>query len=209
MFLATHPIFGPDSASDSLKGKKIVLCKTRISNDLYKKIKDYLSKNGLNVIETTPEKHDKDIARILESINIINKDIKEVKESLIFLGQAPSKQGNKQGPLSKNKQQTGEAVQKAVQTAVQTANLDKLTVMERVVVWALLNTDLRLSYDDIAALLGKDRSTVRGQINAIKQKIPSLIQEKKEPNGKKRLFINEENKKKLAKKAKIRIKVEK
>ena len=63
--LASHPIFGPDSAADSLKDKKIVLCKTRINNELYGKIKKYLDGKDLMVIETTPEKHDKDIAKSL------------------------------------------------------------------------------------------------------------------------------------------------
>jgi prephenate dehydrogenase len=41
------------------------LCKTRINNELYGKIKKYLDGKDLMVIETTPEKHDKDIAKSL------------------------------------------------------------------------------------------------------------------------------------------------
>src|SRR3989338_8126589 len=63
--LATHPMFGPDSASETVKGRKIVLCKVRISNEKYKKIKSYLEKKGLIVIETTPEKHDEEISKSL------------------------------------------------------------------------------------------------------------------------------------------------
>jgi prephenate dehydrogenase len=63
--LATHPMFGPDSAKDSLKDRKIVLCKVRIPDDKYEKIKTHLKKKGLIIVETTPEKHDKEIARSL------------------------------------------------------------------------------------------------------------------------------------------------
>lgn len=73
--LATHPIFGPDSAAKSLKGNKIVLCKARIQDGKYKKIKAYLKKMGLTVIETTPAKHDRDIARSLLLTHFIGRGL--------------------------------------------------------------------------------------------------------------------------------------
>ena len=57
----------------------------------------------------------------------------------------------------------------------------------------------------MALLLGKERSTVRGQINAIKQKTDGLIQEIVESNGKKRVFIPNEVKSKMQKYAKGRM----
>ena len=98
------------------------------------------------------------------------------------------------------------AVQTVVQTAVQTEELDKLTVMERAVVWALMNADMKLSYEDIATLLGKDQSTVRGQINSIKQKLPGVIHEVREHNNKKRIYIDEKMRKSVTKKAKLKVK---
>jgi len=91
--------------------------------------------------------------------------------------------------------------------------LRNLTMMERAVVWALLNTDLKLSYEDLSVALGKDKSTLRGQINSLKTKSDSLIEEHTENDGKKRFFISEKkkseilrgigkNKKKIAKKVK-------
>ena len=53
--LATHPLFGPDSASQSLTGCKIVLCPIRVSAPVFEKIKTYLAQKGLLIIETTPE----------------------------------------------------------------------------------------------------------------------------------------------------------
>src|SRR3989344_2144007 len=95
-------------------------------------------------------------------------------------------------------------------TAVQTGNfhdiLEGLSSNERLIVFTLMNTELKLSYEDIARLLGKERATVRGQINAIKQKNEGLIQELTEPNGKKRIFVSEEVRNKLEKYAKVRVK---
>ncbi len=101
----------------------------------------------------------------------------------------------------------------AVQTPVQTdigSNFDKnpveleqllrsLTVMERAVLWTLLNTDMKMSYDDLAILLGKDKSTLRGQINNIKRKSESLISEFTEISGKKRFYVEESVKKRVIK----------
>jgi len=55
-------------------------------------------------------------------------------------------------------------------------------------------------------MLGKEKSTMRGQINSIKQKSVGLIEEIIEVNGRKRVFIPEEIKEKLLKKAKVRVK---
>ena len=68
---------------------------------------------------------------------------------------------------------------------------------------------MKLSYEDLALLLGKERATIRGQINAIKQKSEGLIEELVERNGKKRVFIPEEIKEKMLKKTKVRVKSDK
>src|SRR3989344_1549439 len=73
------------------------------------------------------------------------------------------------------------AVVEPVQTPVQTGNfhdiLKGLTSNERLIVFTMMNTDLKLSYEDLARLLVKERATIRGQINSIKQKSDSLVQE--------------------------------
>lgn len=71
--LATHPLFGPDSTSNSLKGNKIVLCKARIPDEKYQKIKSYLKNKGLIIIESTPEEHDKEIAISLALTHLIGR----------------------------------------------------------------------------------------------------------------------------------------
>ena len=73
--LATHPLFGPDSVQDTLAGRKIALCKVRIKPQLYRLIKKYLCGKGLVIIETTPKKHDKEIAQSLLLTQLIGRTL--------------------------------------------------------------------------------------------------------------------------------------
>ena len=75
--LATHPMFGPDSAADSLHDRKIVLCPERIETSRYEKIKSYLTSKGLIVIETTPADHDRQIAVSLSLTHFIGRSLEE------------------------------------------------------------------------------------------------------------------------------------
>jgi len=73
--LATHPMFGPDSARDSLQGHKIVLCPERISRDRFEKIAAFLASLGLVVIESTPADHDRQIAVSLALTHFIGRSL--------------------------------------------------------------------------------------------------------------------------------------
>jgi prephenate dehydrogenase len=73
--LATHPIFGPDSAADSLKGHKIFVSPIRIDKALYQKIKTYLASKDLVLIESTPEDHDRQIAVSLALTHYIGRSL--------------------------------------------------------------------------------------------------------------------------------------
>ena len=75
--LATHPIFGPDSASDSLKDRKIFLSPIRINKKQYQKIKAYLASKELVLIESTPEDHDEQIAISLALTHYIGRTLSE------------------------------------------------------------------------------------------------------------------------------------
>ncbi len=145
----------------------------------------------------------RDLSTIKEEIEGLRETINLVNESM------KSKQLFRKLAVL-DKQTAVEGVQKAVQTPVQTANfygiLKELSSSERLVVMALLNNEMKLSYEDLALLLGKERATVRGQINAIKQKSEGLIEEIIEKNGKKRVFIPVEIREKFAKYAKVRVK---
>jgi len=57
--LGTHPMFGPDSARDTLYGTKVVLCPVRINDERFHNIKAYLKNLGIRIIEATPMDHDR------------------------------------------------------------------------------------------------------------------------------------------------------
>lgn len=152
------------------------------------------------------------VSEIKEELSSLRNEIDGLREGLdIVSDEIADKQVFKKLPVL-GKQTGVEGVQEAVQTAVQTANFydifKELSNNERVLVRALLTEGegRKLSYEDLALLLGKERSTIRGQINAIKQKSEGLISEMTEKNGKKRVFIPEDVKEKLQKYAKVRVK---
>ena len=144
-----------------------------------------------------------------DDLSSLKSDLDGLKEAFeMAVGEQKNKQVFKKLPVL-GKQTGVEVVEKAVQTAVQTGSfydiLRGLSGNERLVVFTLMNSDMKLSYEDLALLLGKERSTVRGQINSIKQKSEGLIEEIVEKNGKKRVYVPEEIKEKLSKYAKVRV----
>ena len=144
-----------------------------------------------------------------ERLSSIENEIEGVKNSLALVETSLSKRLFKQQQTAVYKQTAVQGVQKAVQTAVQTGGRDifnSLSTMERALVYILLNSDMKLSYDDLAAMLGKSRATIRGQINTIRQKSEGLIEETIEKNGKKRVFVPEEIKEIMLKNTKVRAK---
>jgi prephenate dehydrogenase len=75
--LPTHPMFGPDSAANSLAEKKIFLCPERIASDTFRRIKSYMEKKGLIIIETTAREHDRQIAVSLALTHFIGRALSE------------------------------------------------------------------------------------------------------------------------------------
>ncbi len=150
----------------------------------------------------------KEIFEIKEVLSSVQNELEGLKNVISIMNELkPNKIFGKHKQLFKEKIAVC-AVQTGVQTGVQTPNFDGFSITERTIVWILLNSDLKLSYDDLAAILGKERSTIRGQINSIKQK-SNLIDEIVEKNGKKRVFIHENIKEKFLKKSKVRVKTNK
>lgn len=76
--LATHPMFGPDSAKDTVFGHKIVMCPVRIEEKLYSDIKRYLNSHGLKVIESTAEEHDRQISHSLVLAHFIGRTLMDI-----------------------------------------------------------------------------------------------------------------------------------
>ena len=69
--LATHPLFGPQSAAAGIKGLKIALCPIRGSS--CGRVAAFLRTLGLDVIMTTPDAHDRDAAMVQGLTHLIAK----------------------------------------------------------------------------------------------------------------------------------------
>ncbi len=156
-------------------------------------------------LDSEKEIQKKDIEEIKEVLSSVQEELEGMKNIVSLMNDMKPKQLFKTERRVFNKQTPVLPVQTGVQTGVQTPKLEQFSVTERAILWILLNSDMKLSYDDLAAMLGKERSTIRGQINTIKSKGESLIEEQIEKNGKKRVFIPENIKEKMLKKAKVRV----
>lgn len=63
--IATHPLFGPTSAKQGMKGQKIMMYPVRIPKVTYEIAKQFMKhKLGLQIIECTPEEHDQMMAYV-------------------------------------------------------------------------------------------------------------------------------------------------
>jgi len=71
--LATHPNFGPDSAKRGLKGSKIILHNVRVSTSRYERIKQSCEDIGLEVLEMTPEVHDRLMAYSMAYTHLVGR----------------------------------------------------------------------------------------------------------------------------------------
>ena len=146
------------------------------------------------------------LGEVKDILSSTNEELEGLKNVVNIMNEAQTQRVFKTSRRKKDKQTAVYAVQTGVQTAVQTPNLDQFSITERAILWILLNTDMKLSYHDLAAMLGKEKSTMRGQVNSIRQKSEELIEEVIEENGKKRVYIPEYIKEKMLKKTKVRIK---
>jgi len=162
--------------------------------------------NWIKHLDSEKDLQKKDIEDIKSILSTVEEELEGLKNVFSMMNELKSTKKNRLSKQVFDKQPPVYAVQTGVQTAVQTPNLDQFSITERAILWILLNTDMKLSYHDIATLLGKEKSTIRGQINSIKQKSEELVEEVIEENGKKRVFIPEEIREKMLKKTKVRVK---
>ena len=186
--------------------KRVEKLKEDVS-DSFNKVKEDFGKVGewIKHLDGKHTKHEQEILELKSQILNVQSDLSEIKDFISFFKPQISASSFKQPQTNNAKQTMPVVVQTPVQTAVQTDILRNLSVMERGIIWVLVNSDMKLSYEDLAALLGKDKSTIRGQINTIKQKSEGLIEEYRELNGKKRLYIPEEIKNKITKNMKVKV----
>jgi prephenate dehydrogenase len=60
--LATHPLFGPDSAKNGLAGLRVVFCPVRVSQERLDFWREFWQRQGVMVMEKTPDEHDRQAA---------------------------------------------------------------------------------------------------------------------------------------------------
>jgi len=142
-----------------------------------------------------------EIFELNEEISTLKEEMENMKNMIGILGESGNfKQPFKQAQTVFNKQAPVQGVLNSVQTGVQTVFLDNLSPTERAIIFILLNNEgMKLSYADLAAMMGKSKATIRGQINSIRQKSEGLIEEQISENSQKRVYIPEETKEVLLK----------
>ena len=144
-----------------------------------------------------------EFSEMKEELSSVKEELENLKNIVAVVG---NKQVFKHTPTVFNKQTVFKGVQTGVQMGVQTAFLDRLSTTERAIIFVLLNSEMKLSYEDLGAMLGKRKATLRGQINSIRQKSEGLIEEIIGENNKKRVFIPEKMREILLKSGKVRVK---
>lgn len=76
--LATHPLFGPDSTQNGLEGLSIMVCPLRIKKKNLDKILNIFKKLKLDIIKTTPERHDQEIALSLGLVHFLGRGLEKL-----------------------------------------------------------------------------------------------------------------------------------
>ena len=71
--VATHPLFGPQSAKAGLAGLRLVVCPIR--GDRYEKVAAFGRSLGLTVTVTTPEEHDREMAYVQALTHLIGRSL--------------------------------------------------------------------------------------------------------------------------------------
>lgn len=166
----------------------------------------YKTSTWIKHLKTNEESLKDNVSDLHEEIASLREELENMKNIIAIVG---NKQPFKQPQTVFNKQTGVDGVLNSVQTGVQTVILDNLSTTERAIIAVLLNSDMKLSYEDLAAMLGKRKATIRGQINAIKQKSESLIEEIIGENNKKRVFIPDKMKEVLLKTGKVSVRKKK
>jgi prephenate dehydrogenase len=84
--VGTHPLFGPDTASDSVEGHTVAL--TPVGGARIEGMRSFLERLGLTVVVTTPEEHDMQMARSLALLHFIGSALAAVDIGSVTLSTA-------------------------------------------------------------------------------------------------------------------------
>lgn len=134
------------------------------------------------------ERHDENFDKVHKRLQKVEQELGEMKEVWTRV------QTRVQTGQTRVQTRVGQTDVRLKQMSVQANTLEKLknlSVMEKQLMWILLNSEIKMSYDDLFVVLGKNKSTLRGQINNIKLKSPDLIKEAVENDGTKKFYVSD------------------
>lgn len=77
--LATHPMFGPDSARDGIFGRPLIICPVRIAANQLKEWKEKFSSMKLKVVTMTTLEHDQEAALTQGITHYLGRVLSEMK----------------------------------------------------------------------------------------------------------------------------------
>lgn len=182
--------------------KEVELLKAAVQTGFNSAKQDINKLNGwVKHLNSTDSTLKYQIFELQEELSRVHDELEELKNKMAIAGDSAF---YKQRSTVFPKQTASKSVLNSVQTGVQTAFLDNLSVTERAIIFILLNSDMKLSYEDLASMLGKRTATIRGQINTIKQKSEGLLEEIIGENNKKRVYIPDRTKEVLLKSKKVK-----
>jgi prephenate dehydrogenase len=75
--LGTHPLFGPDSAGDGVRGLKIAFCPLRLRHT--RTARRFLESLGLRVVPTRPDVHDRDMAHTQAVVQFLGRALERLE----------------------------------------------------------------------------------------------------------------------------------
>lgn len=79
--VASHPLFGPDSAKHGLKRLQIVFCPLRIKAKSFNKVKKIFKNLGLEIVQMTPLEHDQQAALSLNLVHFVGRALEKMNVS--------------------------------------------------------------------------------------------------------------------------------
>ena len=77
--VATHPLFGPESALDSLQGHSLVLCPADSDPEMLQKVEEFAKRLELEVISMSAVEHDDEMAVVQGLTFFIAHSLKDLK----------------------------------------------------------------------------------------------------------------------------------
>ena len=77
--IGAHPLFGPDSAAKGVRGQTAVLCRIRCPLSTFRALRSLLRKEGIAVLEMSPDDHDRLAAETVFLTQFIGRTVQDLR----------------------------------------------------------------------------------------------------------------------------------